>query len=285
MSGKGIGEIGRSAAGEGGGGTQPAGVARLSGRGRFDHSGRLGRRLARFGRAMRERGPMPMWWRLLAAFLVFAVFVTGAFIWQSASSITAQKIENELFALDPSVSVAELESKGYVNNGDVVEGWRTVGVRDFPWYVDGEPNSAIEKFVADARSGRESVVRLYTQSNQRVTAVRVLWYDPYVDATWAERTPQIDGDEGRGATIHYDGKGQIREWWWERGALTTTDKRFSRGIEQTESDAVACGLHEADTNTSCTTLVLRHQPSAEGLVRNDDSIRQYDEVLYVRPSE
>ena len=178
------------------------------------------------------RPARPTWWWLLSAFLVFAVIVTGAFIWQRSTRMTAQKIYDELSAMSPSITVGELEAKGYIYGGKVVcSGHWDNGVEEPSYQLSGgSPQQAtIDKFVQDVRDGRESVLRLYVGQDQKVEGVRILWFDLNADADWAEK---LEGSEP--ATIHHDGKGQIREWWWKDGAITTTDKRFSRSIEQSD---------------------------------------------------
>lgn len=214
------------------------------------------------------RPTRPTWWWLLAAFLVFAVIVTGAFIWQRSTRMTSQKIYDELSALNPSVTANGLEAKGYIYGGKVVDGWSAVNGEEFPWYqLSGSSSQAksINKFVQDVREGRESVLRLYVQHDQQVAGVRVLWFDPNAEADWAEKP---NGDQP--ATIHHDGKGQIREWWWKDGTITTTDKRFSRSIKQ-----------ESGTSE----VVLTHQPAVPGnpdaadtvIIPNDEVLVSYGE--------
>ncbi|MBW3089639.1 hypothetical protein [Bifidobacterium miconisargentati] len=207
-----------------------------------------------------QRAVRPLWWWLLAAFLAFAVIVTGAFVWQRSTRMTSQKIVDELVALDPNVTEAQLESQGYVYGGEAVAGWH--GYSDgesYPWYFNPDQKS-IDKFVDDVKAGRESVLKLVvrgvgptqqtpasdgdsaTSGDTGGVSVRVFWYDPNVSADWAEKSSTLDP-----VIIHHDGKGQIREWWWRKGEVVVSDKRFSRGIEQVD-----------DANT---TYVLKHQPS------------------------
>ncbi|MBT1170820.1 hypothetical protein [Bifidobacterium sp. SO4] len=205
------------------------------------------------------RAARPLWWWLLAAFLAFAVIVTGAFVWQRSTRMTAQKIVDELVALDPNVTEAQLESQGYVYGGEAVDGWH--GYSDgesYPWYFNPD-QKRIDQFIDDVKAGRESVLKLVvrgtgpTQQADDVeggsssydssgVSVRVLWYDPNVSADWAEKPSTLDP-----VTVHHDGKGQIREWWWRKGEVVVSDKRFSRGIVRAD-----------DANT---TYVLKHQPS------------------------
>ncbi|MBT1173207.1 hypothetical protein JS528_07550 [Bifidobacterium sp. MA2] len=247
----------------------------------------------------------PTWWWLLAAFLAFAVIVTGAFVWQRATRMTAQRIYGELVALDPSVTADQLKDRGYVYGGEAVEGWAGVDDDAYPWYLYGESggNERIDKFIADVKAGRESVLKLYVRgvgpyrtlqdgsaddgaagggttadgasvSGTPGVSVRVLWYDPDADATWAEKPSGAEP-----AIIHHDGKGQIREWWWRDGEVVTSDKRFSRGIGRDDSLGA--------------TYVLRHQPQVPQNAKASDGttaksktkpdttvIVRRDEVLY-----
>lgn len=246
-----------------------------------------GRRLRNGAQASQSRSGgesgRPMWWWLLAAFLAFAVIVTGAFVWQRATRVTAQKIYDELVSLDPNVTEDQLKSQGYVYGGTVDYGWQSVNGREYPWYRygGGTQYAPIDKFMADVRAGRESVLRLYVQGHalwqdscytddgsdcgdgsSATLSVRVLWFDPNVAADWAEKD-----SSGQPATIHHDGKGQIREWWWRGGEVVTADKRFSRGIRKDDS------FGSAD-------YVLKHQPA---IPPDPDSsgtvIMRYDESL------
>lgn len=209
--------------------------------------------------AQNQRAARPLWWWLLAAFLAFAVIVTGAFVWQRSTRMTSQKIVDELVALDPNVTESQLESDGYVYGGEAVAGWHGYSEGEsYPWYFNPD-QKRIDKFVDDVKAGRESVLKLVvrgTGPTQQVddaangsssydssgVSVRILWYDPNVSADWAEKPSSLDP-----VTVHHDGKGQIREWWWRKGEVVVSDKRFSRGIEQAD-----------DANT---TYVLKHQPS------------------------
>ncbi|PWG64011.1 hypothetical protein [Bifidobacterium callitrichidarum] len=253
-----------------------------------------------------RRAARPLWWWLLAAFLAFAVIVTSAFVWQRSTRMTSQKIYDELVALDPNVTEAQLESDGYVYGGEAVAGWH--GYSDgesYPWYFNPD-QKRIDKFVDDVKAGRESVLKLVVRGtgptqqaddaangsssyDSSGVSVRILWYDPNISADWAEKPSSLDP-----VTVHHDGKGQIREWWWRKGEVVVSDKRFSRGIEQTD-----------DPNTA---YVLKHQPSIpvgaddkqstdtgsgqagqtesgksgkSGKSGQDDTIiMEYDEVLY-----
>lgn len=226
----------------------------------------------------------PTWWWLLAAFLAFAVIVTGAFVWQRETRMTAQKIVDELVSLNPSVTRDELESKGYIYGGKAAYGWQLVDDEDFPVYQNARGTSSsdrIAKFMDDVRAGRQSVLRLVIDgtapSIQRTYAngeplsyddlsaklsVRVLWFDPNIDADWAEKD-----DASQPATIHHDGKGQIREWWWREGEIVTSDKRFSRGIVR-------------DDTTGNQAYTLKHQPAIPADPDSTDTIiLRYDENL------
>ncbi|PJM78891.1 hypothetical protein [Bifidobacterium scaligerum] len=216
------------------------------------------------------RTARPLWWWLLAAFLAFAVIVTGAFVWQRSTRMTSQKIYDELVALDPNVTEAQLESQGYAYGGEAVDGWQGYsGGESYPWYFNPD-QKRIDKFIDDVRAGRESVLKLVVRGvgpAQQVAddaqggassddaggiSVRILWYDPNISADWAEKPSTLDP-----VTVHHDGKGQIREWWWRKGRIVTSDKRFARGIERTD-----------DANT---TYVLRHQPQVPATVTGGQS--------------
>lgn len=225
----------------------------------------------------------PTWWWLLAAFLAFAIIVTGAFVWQRETRMTSQKIVDELVSLSPTITRDELESKGYIYGGKAVYGWQLVDDEDFPVYLNARGTSdRIAKFMDDVRAGRQSVLRLVIDgtapSIQRTYAnaeplpyddsmtklsVRVLWFDPNSDADWAEKD-----NVNQPATIHHDGKGQIREWWWRDGEIVTSDKRFSRGI----------GRDDTSGNQAYT---LKHQPAIPADPDSTDTIiLRYDENLY-----
>ncbi|MBW3078088.1 hypothetical protein [Bifidobacterium simiiventris] len=224
----------------------------------------------------------PMWWWLLAAFLAFAVIVTGAFVWQRATRVTAQKIYDELISLDPNVTEDQLTAQGYVYGGQAAYGWHGVDDEEFPTY-EAADGASIDRFMNDVRAGRESVLRLVirgvgpsrTSDSDAVggVSVRVLWYDPNVAADWAEKD-----DSSRPATIHHDGKGQIREWWWRDGAVVTSDKRFSRGIQKEGASSLE--------GVEYTVYVLKHQPAIPSDPDSPDTIiTRYDENLYVSGSD
>lgn len=251
------------------------------------------------GRMTDRLSARPTWWWLLAAFLTFAVIVTGAFVWQRATRMTSQRIYDELSALDQSVTVSQLKDRGYVYGGRAEYGWHVYSAdpgedSSYPWYVLGGPeDERISKFVADVRAGRESILRLYVEGvgpyrsaqdgadagnvDSTGVSVRVLWFDPNIDATWAEMP-----NSSRHVVIHHDGKGQIREWWWRSGDVVTADKRFARSIAREDSfDG---------------TYVLKHRPpvpeeDAAGAARGGKEvgnasggrskvIMPYDEVFY-----
>ncbi|KAB7790396.1 hypothetical protein [Bifidobacterium leontopitheci] len=171
----------------------------------------------------------PSWWWLLAAALVFAVFVTGAYLWQTATAVTADKIQDELIKLDPNITIEELEKRGYVNNGVAESGWASIDDEDFPYYfVDKSESGPLERFVSDVRNNRQSVLRTYTTRNGSLDSVRILWYDPNVKDEWVTAA----GSEGASVTTHFGGQGQIRQWWWKHGGLSNPDKRFARDIRQ-----------------------------------------------------
>ncbi|KAB8288753.1 hypothetical protein DSM100688_0755 [Bifidobacterium ramosum] len=216
----------------------------------------------------------PMWWWLLAAFLAFAVIVTGAFVWQRTTSVSAQKIYDELVSLDPNVTEDQLTARGYVYGGQAAYDWHGVDDEEFPAYETAD-DASIDRFMSDVRAGRESVLRLVvrgvgpsrTSGSGAVggVSVRVLWFDPSAAADWAEKD-----DSGRPATIHHDGKGQIREWWWRDGAVVISDKRFARGIQKDE-DSFGSGF---------TGYVLKHQPAIPSDPDSPDTvITRYDENL------
>ncbi|PLS24476.1 hypothetical protein BLI708_01920 [Bifidobacterium imperatoris] len=227
------------------------------------------------------RPARPLWWWLLAAFLAFAVIVTGAFVWQRSTRVTAQKITDELVALDPNISESQLENLGYVYGGEAVGGYRGYSTgEDYPWYQNPD-TKRIDAFLGDVRAGRESVLRLVVRGtgpysittdagSQESSAsggvsVRILWFDPNADADWAEKDSSVEP-----ATIHHDGKGQIREWWWRGGEIVTSDKRFSRAISA-NGGAVGGGVE----------YVLKHQPAIPSDPDSADTvIIGYDEVLY-----
>ncbi|TPF85789.1 hypothetical protein BW13_08690 [Bifidobacterium sp. UTCIF-37] len=251
------------------------------------------------GRMTDRSSARPTWWWLLAAFLAFAVIVTGAFVWQRATRMTAQRIYDELSALDPSVTAEQLKDNGYVYGGRAEHGWRAYSAdtgedSSYPWYVlGGSEDERIAKFVADVRSGRESILRLYVEGvapyrsmqsgadagngDSAGVSVRVLWFDPNVDATWAEKP-----SGSRPVVIHHDGKGQIREWWWRSGDVVIADKRFARSIAREDSYGE--------------TYVLKHRPPVPadaggsdrggkdaGVAsdrRSNEVIIPYDEVFY-----
>ncbi|MBW3092202.1 hypothetical protein KIH79_04385 [Bifidobacterium sp. 82T10] len=219
----------------------------------------------------------PMWWWLLAAFLAFAVIVTGAFVWQRATRVTAQKIYDELVSLEPNATKDQLTARGYAYGGRAAYGWRTVDDDEFPTY-DGPDEAPIDAFMNDVRAGRESVLRLVvdgigpsrktgTDEVSDGTSVRILWFDPTADADWADKD-----DPRQPASIHHDGKGQIREWWWRDGEVVVSDKRFSRAMQR-------------DDEYADRTYVLKHQPA---IPSDPDStstvIVAYDENLYSRGS-
>ncbi|RSX53461.1 hypothetical protein D2E25_0784 [Bifidobacterium goeldii] len=209
------------------------------------------------------RGKRPAWWYLLAAFLVFALFVTGAFAWQTSTMVTAQKCYDELVSLDPNITVDELKAKGYIYNGRAESGWAGVDDRDYPWYVLRKPSAQINKFISDVRANRESVLRLYTIDEDNEIAVRLLWYDPTVEDSW------VSGWTNSSVTVKLDGNGQIRQWWWKHGGMTDPDKRFSRDIEQ-QSDG------------DRTTIVLHNRPKqyTDGSATMTVHPLAADEVLY-----
>ena len=226
----------------------------------------------------------PTWWWLLAAFLAFAVIVTGAFVWQRETRMTSQKIVDELVSLDPSITRDELESKGYTYGGKAAYGWQLIDSEDFPVYQNERGTSSsdrITKFINDVRAGRQSVLRLvidgtapsvqrayangeplaYDDSSAKLS-VRVLWFDPNIDADWAEKD-----NASQPATVHHDGKGQIREWWWRDGEIVTSDKRFSRGIAR-------------DDTSGKPTYILKHQPAIPADPDSSNTIiMRYDENL------
>ncbi|MCH9275391.1 hypothetical protein JS533_003750 [Bifidobacterium amazonense] len=116
-------------------------------------------------RPVTDRRPIasrrPMWWWLLAAFLALAVIVTGAFVWQRATRMSAQRIYDELVSLDQRVTVDQLVGQGYVYGGRAEYGeyGRIVLDDEFPRYVTADP-ARIDRFMDDVRAGRESVLRL-----------------------------------------------------------------------------------------------------------------------------
>ncbi|WP_152600587.1 hypothetical protein [Bifidobacterium biavatii] len=214
-----------------------------------------------------------MWWWLLVAFLAFAVIVTGVFVWQRATRVTAQRIYDELVAFEPDIAKDQLIARGYAYGGRADYGWRTVDDDEFPTY-NGPDEAPIDAFMNDVRAGRESVLRLVvdgvgpsrnagTDTASDGVSVRILWFDPTADADWADKD-----DPRQPATIHHDGQGQIREWWWRDGEIVVSDKRFSRAIQR-------------DDGYAYKTYVLRHQPA---IPSDPDStstvIVAYDENLY-----
>lgn len=235
-------------------------IGKNAGKNAASENGRAGF-AARWRDVVHGRGGRPSWWGLLVAALVFAVFVTGAFIWQASTAVTAEKIQNELIGLDPDITIDELERRGYVDNGTVQDGWANIDGEDFPRYMLTKKSEPIERFVSDVRFGRQSVLRTYTVKNGSLDRVRILWYDPSVKDEWVTMT---GSGESSVTTVHYGGQGQIRQWWWQHGGLSNPDKRFARDI------AVRDG-----------TLVLNHRPTtwSTGVTYTSVPTEAY-EVLY-----
>lgn len=141
----------------------------------------------------------PPLFRLLIPLVALMALLSGAYLVQTRTELTGERLQSSIEAMNRSTTVEELLQSGYAT-------------------MDKHGTAAIESFFVDVKACKQSVLRLIEQDGDN-PVIRVFMFDPY------EPGLRFVDD-----SLFFSDPGQIREWRYDVRASQWIDRdvRFSR---------------------------------------------------------